>query len=143
MKTPISRIPKPPVHRLLFLQALSTALLAVSLLYWDAVAALSAFLGGMIATVGNGYFSWRAFHYNATRRADKVLGAFYRAEIGKFVIMAVLMAIVFRWADPLNEAWLLLAFALNLLIATVGAAALLQPGRMTTGSREEKVKHGK
>ena len=140
---PRMSIPKPPVHRILFLQTLSTVLFAASLLFWDTAAAFSALLGGTIATVGNTYFAWRAFHYNGTRHASKVVSSFYRAEIGKFFVMAVLMAVVFKWVEPLNKATLLLAFALILLIATVGAAFLLQPTQMTTGSREEKVKHGK
>ena len=122
-------IKKPPVYRLIRLQIITSILIMLPASYWGVTAAVSAAVGGLIVVAGNGYFCWRAFHYYGTRDAGKVLGSFYRAEIGKFILMVIMLALVFRFMAPLNTVTLLLGFVVNLLVATISAAFLLHPAK--------------
>lgn len=124
-------ISKPPVYRLIYLQLLTTILITLISSGWGITAGISAGLGCLVVTAGNTYFGWRAFRYNGTRYANKVLGSFYKAEIGKFALMAILMAMIFKFIEPLHTVALLLGFVITLLVGTVGAAILLQPKRST------------
>lgn len=119
-------ISKPPTYRLIGLQCVLTALLAIGA--WGVIgptAALSALLGGLIATVPAAYFAWRAFAYNQTRSAVKVLGSFYQAEIGKLLITALMFAAVFKLVSPLHTAALFVAFGIVLVGGLVSSALLL------------------
>ncbi len=133
-----SVIAKPPLHRLILLQLLTTALLAVLFSISGVTAAISAALGALVVTAGNTYFGWRAFRYNGTRYANKVLGSFYKAEIGKFAVMAILMAMVFKFIEPLHTVALLIGFVVTLLVGTIGAAVLLQSKGSTHYSHSKR-----
>ena len=131
-------IAKPPLHRLIILQLFTTVLVAGLASIWGLTAASSAALGALVVTAGNTYFGWRAFRYNGTRYANKVLGSFYKAEIGKFALMAILMAIVFKFIEPLHTVALLIGFVITLLVGTIGAAVLLQSKNSTHYSHSKR-----
>lgn len=134
---------KPPIFRVVLLQFVVTAIASgsVAVIDWSSgtnalkSAALSTALGGLIATLGNAYFGWRAFRYNGTRFANRLVNGFYKAEIGKFAIMAVLLALVFKFVSPLHKTALMVAFIVTVLIGTIAAALLLQPSGHNTEFR--------
>ena len=119
-------ISKPPTYRLIGLQCCLTAL--ATLVAWGVFgqhAAISAFLGGLIVVIPAAYFSWRAFAYNQTRSAAKVLGSFYQAELGKLLLTAFLFAAVFKLFSPLNDAALFATFGTVLMGGLLASATLL------------------
>lgn len=87
---------------------------------------LSALLGGMIAIVPSAWFAWRAFHYNGTREPERIVGAFYMGEAGKFALLAVLFAVVFKLVQPLHIGVFFGAFIVTLLVG-VGASIWALP----------------
>ncbi len=110
-------IKKPPVFRLILLQCIFTALLAAGLYVLKGdTAGLSALLGGLVAIVPGAWFAWRAFHYNGTRQAERIVGSFYMGEVGKFTLLVVLFALVFKLVEPLHIGALFGAFLVTLLV---------------------------
>lgn len=121
-------ISKPPVYRTIGVQLLATAVAGLVALFWAGpLAAKSAMLGGMVATVPNAYFAWRAFLYTGTRSAAKAVGGFFQAEIGKFLFTAILFAAVFKLAQPIQPLVLFGVFVAVLLFGTVASVKLLKP----------------
>lgn len=93
---------KPSFARLFITQF--TALLIITGLLWlyGNVVAYSAFVGGLISIGPNIYFARWAFKHTGARAAGLVVGSFYLGETGKFLLTAVLFAVVFVWLKPLN-----------------------------------------
>ena len=84
-----------PIKHILLAQAGVTLLVALVLALHGRVAAYSAFTGGLICVVANAYAAWRAFAPVSMESADGALANLYRAEFGKFVIIASLFIAVF------------------------------------------------
>lgn len=61
--------------------------------------ALSAFLGGMVCIIPNGYFAWNVFRFNGAKAAKKIANSFYKGEAIKFFLTVVLFTLVFKWFD--------------------------------------------
>ena len=61
--------------------------------------AVSSALGSLIAILPNAYFTLQAFRYKASKDPVKALGAIYRGEAGKFVLVAVFGALIFKFLD--------------------------------------------
>lgn len=119
-------IRKPPTHRVVGLQLLITVLAAgFGWVFAGALAAKSALLGGLIVVLPSAYFAWRAFAYNATRSAAKVVGGFIQAELGKLLFTALLFAAVFKFGQPLEYGVVFAAFGGVLLGGLVGSTLLL------------------
>lgn len=106
----------------------ATVLAAGLYVFKSGSAGLSALLGGLVAIVPSAWFAWRAFHYNGTRQAERVVGSFYMGEVGKFTLLVVLFALVFKLVEPLHVGALFGAFLVTLLVG-VGASiwVLAQP----------------
>lgn len=66
-------------------------------------AAISALIGGWIATLSNAYFGAQAFRYSGARAAQKMVQSFYRGEAGKFIITIVFILVVFEFVEVLQE----------------------------------------
>lgn len=98
----MSTIPRPPVHRIVILQLGLSVLTALLAWQYNANAAWSALLGGLVSTLPNGYFIWRAFHYRGARHAHNMVNVLYQSAAWKFVLTAVLFALVFSMGWPLN-----------------------------------------
>jgi F0F1-type ATP synthase assembly protein I len=129
-------IKKPPVYRLIRFQLTTSIITMLLASYWNVTTGISAGMGGLVVVAGNSYFCWRAFHHNEALEAAKILRSFYIAGIGKFIIMAILLALVFRFMTPLNTIALLLGFVLNLLVGTFGAAIVLQSDKTQLDSKQ-------
>lgn len=98
----MSTIPRPPVHRIIILQLGLSVVVALLAWQFGVSAAWSALLGGLVSTLPNGYFIWRAFYYRGARRSHEMVNALYQGAAWKFVLTAVLFALVFSMGWPLN-----------------------------------------
>ena len=85
------------------------------------VAAWSAFCGAGIGLLPNAYMAARLFLRPQLRDDSAAfLKAAFAAEFGKFVMTAVLFAVVFIWVDPLNVPVLFAGFIASLAAWWVG-----------------------
>lgn len=79
-----------------------------SLFGWTS--AYSAMLGGIIATIPNGYFAARVFAHQGAQAAPKIVRSFYRGEAVKLGLTALMFCLVFILVKPLGVAALFSAF---------------------------------
>ncbi|WP_323846144.1 ATP synthase subunit I [Microbulbifer magnicolonia] len=122
---------KPPVFVIAAVQLLLvSAAAAVLHLYDRPVAALSVILGGALCALPNAYFGLRAFQGHprerGARAANRVVGNFYRAETGKFVLTLLGFAAVFAAVRPLNPAALFIAYGLCVIVHWLLVARLVR-----------------
>ncbi|PCJ38759.1 MAG: F0F1 ATP synthase subunit I [Moraxellaceae bacterium] len=89
-------------YRLVGTQAAVASLFPVLLLIISKDVALSALIGGWIATASNAYFAFQAFRYSGARAASQMVKSFQRGESGKFVITIVLMLVAFKYVPALQ-----------------------------------------
>nr|WP_255666567.1 MULTISPECIES: F0F1 ATP synthase subunit I [unclassified Legionella] len=68
---------------------------ALCALVYNANAASSALLGGMVCIVPNAYFASKLFKYQGARSAKKIVNSFYKGEALKIVISIFLFTAVF------------------------------------------------
>ncbi|MBF7728883.1 F0F1 ATP synthase subunit I [Pseudomonas sp. N040] len=105
-----------PLHRLavfkvLIAQLIVVLLICVLLLVWRGwIAGYSGLFGGAIAWLPNLYFAKKAFSFSGARAAREILRSFYAGEAGKFVLTAVLFALVFAGVRPVDAPALFGAF---------------------------------
>ncbi len=107
------------VGRVFLTQILITAVAAGLGLAWNVVAAYSALLGGLVATVVSAYFVRRAFAEPALDSASRMVATMYRAEIAKLALAAVLFATVFALVTPLNAVAFLASFGVVYMSVTL------------------------
>lgn len=113
--------PRPLVDRTIALRVLRWQVIAgLSIAGIAAVfslqAGLSAGLGAGIAVAGSLYFALQAFRHAGAASAQRIVQGFYKGEAGKFVITALLFAVVFitcKWVMP---GWLFTGFILEQLV---------------------------
>ncbi len=133
-------IKQPPVYRLILLQCFSTVALALVCYLWKGgTAGSSALLGGLIATVPSAWFAWRAFRYTGTREAERILGSFYIAEVGKFTLLAILFALVFKLVEPLHVGALFGVFIATLLVG-IGSSIRVLPAPQMKSLKDTKTR---
>lgn len=119
-KNRISPAIKPPVYRLIIVQLLlSIAAAAGFWLFKDARASVAAFLGGMVYTIPNALFVKQVFEYRPAREINRIVWAFYRGEVLKLALTALLFAMVFKWVKPLDVGAFFAAFILVLITNTL------------------------
>lgn len=85
--------------------------------------ALETLLGCGIAIFPNAYFTLQAFRYKASEDPVRALGALYRGEAGKIILVMVLCALTFRFYELHNP--LLLFTALIVMLVTQTIASVL------------------
>ncbi|MGY0218615.1 ATP synthase subunit I [Endozoicomonadaceae bacterium StTr2] len=93
---------KPPVYRVVFVQAVMTVIIAAILLPAGHVAAYSALLGGMICVVPNIWMVRQTFRYTGARAAKEIINSFYKGGAGKFLLTIAAFILVFTQVKPLN-----------------------------------------
>jgi ATP synthase protein I len=71
----------------------ATVATVVVWMVWGHQAALAALFGGVVAIVPTLYFAAKIYLRAGGATAAEVLGAFYRAEVGKLILTAVLFVI--------------------------------------------------
>lgn len=107
-------------------QFITTIVFALLLLLYDLIAAYSGLIGGMIATLANGWFALKVFSARNDQPAQ-ALSSFYWAEINKLVMIGAMFIAVFVMLRPVNAAALLAAYFLVHMVPAVFAA--INPGR--------------
>lgn len=110
MKNTKRSISRPPVTRLVVTQLLLTGVMSLLFFAKGISAAYSALLGGLIFTVPNAYFAYKAFTYSGARAARQIVKSFYMGESVKLILTAVLFTIVFVLVKPLDVLALFLTF---------------------------------
>lgn len=111
----MSTVPRPPVYRIVIFQFLLVLSVGLGALVVDPMIACSVTVGGLIAALPNAYFVFSAFRYRGARDATKVAQALYRGMAWKFVLTAILFAVVFKLSLGLNYLALFAGFAIVLL----------------------------
>lgn len=97
---------------ILLSQIIVTLVVALAALAAEKNAALSALLGGTIATLGNLLFALWVFGPYRAQEPGGLLTRFYGAELLKLLLIALLFAATFVWVEPLNVVALFVAFFL-------------------------------
>ncbi|WP_020405474.1 F0F1 ATP synthase subunit I [Hahella ganghwensis] len=105
-----SQIKRPPVYRVVIVQAFVTLTLAIVGWSFSSVHGYSALLGGLICTLPNCYFAYRTFAYRGASAARHIVKNFYRAEAVKLGLTALLFGLVFKFVQPLEPGSLFLVF---------------------------------
>ena len=117
----------PPLRLLAIVQLLVTFSLAL-VLSWlrdDTIASLTAaLLGGALATTVSCWFYWRTQRASLDQPATSLLADMYRAEIGKFLLAAVMLGLLFRFGTDIDRVALLLAFCVVWVAGTATTAAV-------------------
>lgn len=104
---------KPDVRQLVLAQFCGAAVIAViGGLCFGAVLGYSLLLGGLISAVPNAYFIYKVFSCTGARQRRQVTRNFYRGEAGKFLMTALLFALVFGLVQPLEPLALFAGFVL-------------------------------
>lgn len=142
----MSAIDLPHARRVAFGLVLAQAAvtLAAALAAWgfaDGRAALSAFLGGGIATAGSLAMAALVFAGGRAMNAHRVLGAFYLGEAVKLLLVIVLFVLVLRWVNVAPLA-MFVAFAATFLVYWIGLVCAL-PGVSARGAAPDARIDGK
>ena len=103
-------IQRPPVFRITLFQLGLSGLIALLFLLKSQNAAVSALAGGMICTVPNAYFIYKAFKYSGARQIDYVLRSLYQGGTWKIVLTAIGFAAAFKLINPVDFMALFSAF---------------------------------
>lgn len=106
----LSSIQRPPVHRIVILQLALTVI--VGMIGWlhSEIAAYSAALGGLACALPNAYFIWRAFRYQGAQSMHLVANALYQGVAWKFILTALMFAVIFKMGWQLNHLALFAGF---------------------------------
>ena len=129
------------VVKIVLLTQLLIVIIAPLVVYpvFGKTAAISALCGAGIGLLPNAYMAARLFLRPQLRNdSTAFLKAAFAAEFGKFVMTAVLFAVVFIWLEPLNVPMLFAGFILALAAWWV---ALLS-GRNRAGRHESNDQSG-
>jgi ATP synthase protein I len=107
------------VKHLLFFQLALVFLVTLAGLAFGKVAALSAFLGGVIAFGASALFALWVFAPYRAQQPGVLVTRFYIAEVGKLLLVGCAFAIVFIWMRPLNAVALFVSFFLVQVVSPV------------------------
>ncbi len=110
---------RPSVTKLLLWQLILAMILAFSFLWVDLVATYSAILGVLIFLIPNLFFVRSAFADSTAGDVHQIVRSFYKGEITKLLLTALLFGAVFIGIHPLNIFALFIAFVIALLANAV------------------------
>jgi len=113
-----------PVMRIAGSQLAATVVVATLLMGFATQAAYAAALGGIIIVVANAYAGWRIFSRNETISTHFELYNFYRAELGKLVVVGALCGLVFLAVPTLHIAGFLAGLVVALVAGPIAAATV-------------------
>jgi ATP synthase protein I len=126
MKFRQSRITRVPLARWLAIEFISLIIISLLWSLHSALAAYSAFIGGLIFIVPNAWFVHRVYRYQGARHARLVVGNLFRAESTKIALTAVSFAAIFTLMEPVHVPALLFTFAV-MVVAGGALRWLIQP----------------
>lgn len=118
-----------PIRYLASVQAITTLLLAGSLLMLGRVVAYSALLGGLISLVPNAWFASLVFRHSGARAMGAVVGNAYLGELTKLVMIGAGFGLVFVLVDPLHVLGLFTGFV---CVHMAGLVALIRHARLNS-----------
>jgi len=107
------------VKRLLVIQSGLVVIAVLAGTTFGKVAALSAFLGGVIALGASALFAFWVFAPYRAQQPGVLLTRFYIAEVAKLLLVACAFAVVFIWVRPLNAVALFVSFFLVQVVSPV------------------------
>ncbi len=119
---------RPPIEKLLAVQAGALGALTLLAFLWRAETALSIALGGLAYLLPHAWFAWQATRYRGARQARKALAAFYRGEAGKYIMTGAIFATVFATVETLD---LFALFGAYIGMTALGIALLAFAGGTT------------
>ena len=113
--------------RLVFVQALSTLLMAATALLtgFGEASAVSLATGGAISTLGSCWFAFVAYRTSAKDGAKRILFSFYAGEVSKIFLVMVMFVVAFKEVAVLKESQNALLMFLGFFITQ--AMVLLAP----------------
>jgi len=120
---------KSPVYRMITLQLTVLLPICLILIAIDSTLAYSAFLGGAVGLVSQGYFAIYAFRYKGARAAYPIARAFYWGETGKFLLTVVGFGTIFLWVKPIHFSALFATYCLMILIQLLAATRIIKSQR--------------
>ena len=122
----MTTIPKPPLSGVPIRQ-LAVLLPVCSVLFFlDKAVTYSVLVGGLIQIVPQAWFARQAFKFSGARQAPSVVRAMYRGEMGKVLLTAALMAIVFALYKQWNYFALFAAFVAMIPLQVIFTKRALQ-----------------
>ena len=125
----MSTIKAPPIYKIIASQLIAVGFITtVGYTTLGLISAYSLLLGGMICTVPNAYFSFKAFRYRGARAAQKIVRAFYLGEAVKILLMGAGFALSFIYVEPLSSRALFAGF---ITVYLVGLMATMRVTRKT------------
>ena len=98
----MNTLQRPPVHRIIVGQLAMCVVVGLVALTHSGLAAMSATLGGLAAALPNAYFVISAFRYRGALDAQKVARAMYQGIAWKFMLTALIFAVIFSMGWQLN-----------------------------------------
>ena len=113
-----------PVLRISVAQLAATVVVATLLMGYATQAAYAAALGGIIIVIANAYAGWRIFSRNERISTQYELNNFYRAELGKLVVIGALCGLVFVAVPTLHIVGFLAGLVVALLTGPIAAATV-------------------
>ncbi len=119
--------PTPSVTQILIRQLLVLTGVSAAAFVFGSGTGYSAFMGGLVSLISNGYFAIKVLRGDGGERAGGGLARLYWAELVKVAMAAVLLASVFVISEDINPIALVLGFLL-----TQVTAAILTPAAATT-----------
>lgn len=101
--------------------AATTAASALLLIFFGSTHAYSGFAGGAIAVAGSAWFSLRVFVHYRAQEPGRLLARFYRGELEKLLVTALLFAGAIVLIDPLSAGALFGVFLLVQFVPMLAA----------------------
>jgi ATP synthase protein I len=95
------------IRTIIVLQIGASVILGLGLLFFGINAALSGFIGALIAATANGYFALRSFVHYRAQEPEEIAGRMFGAEIQKMVLTGILFGLIIVTLDSLNIGLLL------------------------------------
>ena len=86
----------------------------------------SVIAGALIFSGPNVYFTYYAFRHSGARAATEVAQSFYRGESGKFILTAVLFAVLFAAVKPIDAVAVFLAYIVMMVLAWLTALRMMK-----------------
>ena len=87
--------------------------LAAVVWHWNKDAGLAVIFGSAIFLIPNAYFAWHAFRYAGAARARQVARSFYKGQTAKFLLTAIMFAVLFKTVNPALPWVVFVSYGLN------------------------------
>lgn len=121
-----ARIKLPAIGKFMAVQSVIAIFLAIILWQWDKEAGLAVFFGSAIFLIPNAYFAWQALRYSGAAKARQVARSIYKGQTAKFLLTAIMFAMLFKVVKPALIWVVFVSYALNAVIHVVATSMALK-----------------